>query len=136
MRACVQAEDKTAEALEKDGWLHTGDIGKWNEDGSLSIIDRKKNMFKLAQGEYVAAEELENIFARSRFVGQIWIYGNSFRTMLVAIVVPDFEIMVPHCANMGKPGSPKELAEMPEVKQIIMDDLKAVGKQAKLAGFK
>jgi len=68
--------EKTAEALDADGWLHTGDIGQFLPDGSLQIIDRKKNIFKLSQGEYVAAEELEGIFGRSDYVNQLWIYGN------------------------------------------------------------
>jgi len=83
-------QEETDKVLTADGWLHTGDIGRWNADGTLSIIDRKKNIFKLAQGEYIAPEKIEMIVSKSKYVAQPWIYGNSFFPMLVAVVTPDW----------------------------------------------
>jgi len=60
--------------------LHgTGDIGEWQPDGSLKIIDRKKNIFKLSQGEYVAVENLENIFGLCSAIDAVCIYYSKFR---------------------------------------------------------
>ena len=72
--------EATAETIDAQGWQHTGDIGRWNADGTLSIIDRKKNIFKLSQGEYVAAEKIEMAVSKSPLVGQVWVYGNSQET--------------------------------------------------------
>mmetsp|Transcript_1125 Transcript_1125/g.1927 ORF Transcript_1125/g.1927 Transcript_1125/m.1927 type:complete len:730 (-) Transcript_1125:95-2284(-) len=74
-----------------DGWLHTGDIGRWNPSGTLSVIDRKKNIFKMAQGEYIAAEKIESAYGKSPMVGQIWVYGNSFQSFVLAVVVPNLD---------------------------------------------
>jgi len=134
-RGYYKEPDKTKEALEPDGWFHTGDIGKWNPNGSLSIIDRKKNIFKLAQGEYVAVEYLEGVYKRSQFVSQIWVYGNSYKRFLVAVVVPDPEYLGLWAKQNGMNGNYKELVENPKVTEVILKDLERVGKEAKLNGI-
>lgn len=78
----------TASDLTEDGWLKTGDIGRWNPNGTLSIIDRKKNMFKLSQGEYIAAEAIEAVYSKSSVVSQFYLYGNSMKSCVVCVVVP------------------------------------------------
>ena len=81
--------EKTAETIDSDGWLHTGDIGVILPGGALKIIDRKKNIFKLSQGEYIAAEKLEILYSKSPLIKQIFVYGDSLQSNLVTIIVPE-----------------------------------------------
>lgn len=127
--------EKTAEAIGTDGWLHSGDIGLWTADGSLKIIDRKKNIFKLAQGEYVAPEKIENIHTQSPLVAQSFVYGDSLQSSLVCIIVPDPEYSIAWGKSQGLTLSFPALCASKEFKAHVMQELKIVGDRSRLAGF-
>ncbi|XP_034050388.1 long-chain-fatty-acid--CoA ligase 5-like [Thalassophryne amazonica] len=127
--------ERTAEALDKAGWLHTGDIGKWMPSGVLKIVDRKKNIFKLAQGEYIAPEKIENVYVRSAPVAQVFVHGDSLQSSLVAVVVPDPEILPGFAKKLGLKGSIEELCKNTDIKKAILSDMTTLGKEAGLKSF-
>merc|ERR550539_1328786 len=124
---------KTDEVLRKDGWFQTGDIGEWRQEGRLQIIDRKKNIFKLSQGEYIRPEYIQNCYKLSRYIANIFVYGNSFENYLVAIIVPDFEAL--EQVDGIDVNEPKDINKNLKVVELIKADMKIQEANAKLNGF-
>ncbi|CCH44558.1 Long chain fatty acyl-CoA synthetase [Wickerhamomyces ciferrii] len=79
-------EEATKAAIDDEGWYHTGDVVALDESGDFFIIDRVKNFFKLAQGEYVTPERVENIYlANNPLLTQLFVHGDSFSNFLIGI---------------------------------------------------
>eukprot|EP01080_Neovahlkampfia_damariscottae_P009750 gene9750-2077_t len=119
-------EEKTKEAYDQDGWFHTGDIGQWEKNGTLRIIDRKKNLVKLAHGEYVAIEHLESIYGGNPFVAPngIVVYGDSYKNSLVGIVLPQASYLQKWAEEHKISGSMEELCKNPKVIAALLKSLK------------
>lgn len=107
--------DRTAELLDPGGWLHTGDIGTLDEDGFLSVVDRKKELIITAGGENVSPAMVENLLVAHPLVGQALVYGDR-RPYLVALLTLDPEMAAAWAAARGLgAASLTELTEHPGV---------------------
>ena len=127
--------EKTNESIDKDGWLHTGDVGLILPNGALKIIDRKKNLFKLAQGEYLAPEKIENIYLTSKYVGEVFVHGDSFQTFCIAIVVPDKKKILELSEQLGIKGEYEGLCKEQKIIDKVHEDMNKIGKASGLHGF-
>jgi len=84
--------EATAEAIDAEGWFHTGDIGMFVEDKFLKITDRKKEIFKTSGGKYIVPQAMENKFKESRFIEQIMVIGEGEK-FPSAFIVPSFDFV-------------------------------------------
>ena len=129
-------KEKTEETLTEDGWLRTGDIGMLvSPSNNMKIIDRVKNIFKLQQGEYVAAEKVEAIYTKSELISEVFLHGDSTQNFAVAVVT----VRKPKILELGlqlKLEMPfEELCQRKEVRKHVCADMNKVGKEAGLMGF-
>ena len=99
MKGYYNKPELTDEAIDKEGWLHTGDIGELT-DGYLKITDRKKEMFKTAGGKYVAPQMVENKIKETPLIEQVMVLGEN-RKFPAALIVPNFEALKGWCKIKG-----------------------------------
>ncbi|KAH9786877.1 Long chain acyl-CoA synthetase 1 [Citrus sinensis] len=109
-----------------------GDIGQILPNGVVKIIDRKKNLIKISQGEYVALEYLENVYCVAPIIEDIWVYGDSLKSMLVAVVVPCEEDTKKWAYSNGHAGSFLELCSLVQLQNYILSELKNAAERNKV----
>ncbi|CAD8084657.1 unnamed protein product [Paramecium sonneborni] len=123
---------KTAETLDSEKWLHTGDIGMITEQGGVKIIDRKKNIFKLSQGEYIAPEKIESIYNRVQGVSESFVYGESIQNQIVAIIVPQNDYVQRQATLMQLQGNFEALCQNQKIISLFQQNIEVFGKQNQL----
>lgn len=136
-------EEETKKAVLPDGWFRTGDIASVDAKGRFTIIDRRKNVLKLAQGEYISPERIENVYlSHLTFLGQAYVHGDSVQTCLVAIfgVLP--ELFAPFASNvLGRTIPADDLQAIDaackdaKVRKAVIKELDKVGRKNKFAGY-
>ncbi|PKY03969.1 acetyl-CoA synthetase-like protein [Aspergillus campestris IBT 28561] len=132
--------EETSKAMTEDGWFCTGDVCTIDEMGRIVIIDRRKNVLKLAQGEYISPERLEGVYmSEIGYFAQAYIHGDSVETFLVGIfgVLP--EAFAPFASKaLGRTVSEADVKSVlndDKVRKAVIKDLERVAKKHKLAGY-
>ncbi|RIJ49141.1 long-chain fatty acid--CoA ligase [Maribellus luteus] len=131
MKGYYKAPDLTAEVIDEEGWFHTGDIGILEEGKFLKITDRKKEIFKLSGGKYIAPQMIENKLKSSTLIEQVMVIGANEK-FASALISPNFTLLHDWAAEHKLHyENNKELIQLPEVIDKIQ---KEVGKINKTMG--
>ncbi len=121
----------TAEAIDKDGWFHTGDLGRIEPEGQLKITGRKKEIFKTSFGKYISPELIENKFKESHFIDALMVVGEN-QKYAAALIVPDFVFLRSWCTRKEIPYTSD--AEMVQLERIQKRFAREVHKYNKFLG--
>jgi long-chain acyl-CoA synthetase len=133
MQGYYKKPEETREVLSPDGWLATGDIGRLDNDGYLSITDRKKELLKTAGAKMIAPAPLENVLKSSPYISSVALVGDR-RPYVVALIVPNFATVEARAAEAGvRISSPQEMVSSAWVHDLIEREIQRL--TANLAQF-
>lgn len=124
MKGYYKDESQTREVFDEEGWFHTGDVGHLEEGKFLMVTDRKKEIFKLSSGKFVAPQPIENRIKESAFIDQAMVVGEHEK-FASALLVPNFSYLKEWCASKDIKNEKKneELIAIPEVVTMINEEI-------------
>src|SRR2546422_3312478 len=120
--------DATREAIDAEGWFHTGDIGEFDAEGYLKITDRKKDLIKTAGGKYVAPQPIENTVKLNKFVANAVVLGDQ-RKFPIILVAPNFDSLEPWARE-------RKLAYASRAELITLPDVRAKMEREVIGGLR
>ena len=138
LRDYYKNPEETAAALTEDRWFRTGDIGEWTPEGQLKIIDRKKNLVKTANGEYIALEKLESVYRSNQYITNICVYADQSKVKPVGIIVPNLVSLTVLAKKLGIMKANDEIESLLSNKKLVstvLADLFKTGKSQGLTGI-
>lgn len=132
----------TARAFDAEGFVHTGDVVALVAPAQVRIIDRRKNMFKLAQGEYVSGEAIEGVLLQSPYIASVFVHGDSTQPYPVAVVVPDRAALcawvpahAPQLAQAAAARDMRALCASAAVRDLVLAEITRLSRAAGLKGY-
>lgn len=136
-------KEETEKCMLPDGWFRTGDIATVDSRGRFKIIDRVKNVLKLAQGEYISPERIENVYlSHLNFLAQAYVHGDSVQTFLVALFGVMPEMFAPFASKvLGRTIAATDLQAVAaacknaKVRAAVVKEMDKVGKKNNFAGY-
>ena len=140
LKEYYQNPEETKKAFEyEEGWFSTGDIGEWTSNGSLKVIDRKKNLVKTLNGEYIALEKLESIYRSNKYVLNICCYADENKVKPIGIVLPNEaqvkELIVKLGLNEGKSANDIEVSHFTNNSKLLKELNKSILETGKSGGL-
>ena len=123
MQGYFNKPSDTAEAIDADGWFHTGDIGEIDAEGFLTITDRKKNILVLSNGKNVAPQPIENQLKQSPYISEVMLLGDQHKSV-AALIVPNFDAIKEYAKEQQlETGDMAALLQTQEIQRLIRGEI-------------
>ena len=125
--------EETTKAFTEDGWFKTGDIGEFDANGHLRVIDRVKNLVKMQGGEYIALERVESIYRGAQTVANVMVYADSEHARPVAVVMPNEKVLVEKAKELGV--DEHNMHTDAKIRDHVLRDLQAAARKGGLSSM-
>lgn len=133
MREYFNNPEETAKAITEDGWFKSGDIGEFDENGHLKVIDRVKNLVKMAGGEYIALEKVESVYRGTQTVANLMVHADPEKTRPIAVIMANHAVLAQKAKDLGI--DEHHMHTDPKINALVLKDLQTTGRRGGLSGM-